>query len=67
MSDKKDYVVLRCEQCKTISKVYIEFISDVYDAKCPNCSSSHVFIQEIYQHDAKPCNIVLGRGGCSQK
>jgi len=54
-----------CDECGLNIIMEFEMTSDLFDMECPNCSNQHIWFGEIDASDDK--EIIIGRGGCSQK
>ena len=62
-----DKVTFTCGYCNTTTTKSFKYISEVIDMKCPKCGSNNIWINNIEEESHEDFEIILGRGGCSQK
>ena len=62
----KDKVTYTCGNCGAKTTKEYEYVSEIWDMTCPKCGSDDIWFNNFEQKDTD-FDIVLGRGGCSQK
>ena len=56
-----------CDECNKEYIIKAEYISELFNLKCPKCKSEAVWFLDVFYDEPKENLVTKGMGGCSQK